>query len=202
MVVYRRKSRIRLNGFATIALLAAAQLGDALSLPSAWSQRIESLGVERLWKRSKQKKAPEAISIAPSQAWSGIDGPWSSFPIQVGTGNEGGLQDVEVMPSTAATAIWTIGPLGCPANYVNDCAKSRGFLFFTNESLTWTPLSIYEVGLEVNLGLNTNGFAGFDVATLGWQGSGGPTDSHSIIWSLASANFWIGVFGLNPRPTN
>jgi hypothetical protein len=180
----------------TIVLLAAAQLSDALSKKT--TSRDERLRQ----KRGDGSPVPSAISIAPSQYWEGNDGPWSSFPIQAGTGAVGGLQNVRVLVSTAATAIWTIGSLGCPENFGSGCPSSRGGLFLTNQSLTWAPNSIYQTGLEMNLGLDSSGYVGYDVATLGWQGSGGPKVDHSIIWNLADGNYWLGVFGLNPRPTN
>ena len=106
------------------------------------------------------------------------------------------------MVSTASTAIWTIAAQGCPPHYVNDCANDRGFLFLTNKSLTWTPNSIYQTGLEANLGRDSSGYTGFDKATLGWQGSNTATNDHAIIWNLADSKYWLGVFGMNPRPTN
>ena len=106
------------------------------------------------------------------------------------------------MPSTAGTAIWTIAPQGCPSNFPADCSNGRGFLFLTNESLTWAPSSIYETDLEKNLGMDSSGFVGYDVATLGWQGGTTVTNEHSIIWNMADSQYWIGIFGLNPRPTN
>lgn len=181
---------------AVVALLAIARLSSAFSIPSFGSKAL----LDR--RQSKNKSISSAISIAPSQYWDGIDGPWSSFPLQVGTGSVGGLQDVRVMISTAATAIWTIAAQGCPPNYPEDCANSRGFLFLTNQSLTWSPNSIYQTGLEANLGMDSSGFAGYDVATLGWQGSTTVKNDHSIIWNLADSNYWTGIFGLNPRPTN
>lgn len=194
----------RYLAFLFYAIVATAQLSDALSIPSSWNIRTQQR-VSNLWRRqssSDNKTAAAAISIAPSQYWEGVDGPWSSFPLQVGSGNVGGAQSVRLMPSTAGTAIWTVGAEGCPNNYVDNCPKSRGGLFLTNQSLSWSPASIYETGLEINLGLDSSGYVGYDTATLGWPGSGGPTDAHSIIWNLADSNWWIGVFGLNPRPTN
>lgn len=186
----------------TIFILAAAQLSDALGTPSLSAWKTDSR-LKRLWRRqSNDANTPNAISIAPSQYWEGNDGPWSTFPLQVGTGAVGGLQNVRVDISTAATAIWTVGAQGCPTDFGSGCANSRGGLFLPNQSLTWTPNSIYQTGLEMNLGLDSSGYVGFDKATLGWQGSGGPTDEHSIIWNLADGNWWQGVFGLNPRPTN
>ena len=185
-----------------IVLLAAAQLSDALATPSFFSRRTASREERSRQRRNVALSTPSAISIAPSQYWEGNDGPWSSFPIQAGTGAVGGLQNVRVLVSTAATAIWTIGALGCPGDFGSGCANSRGGLFLTNQSLTWTPNSIYQTGLEMNLGLDSSGYVGYDVATLGWQGSGGPKVDHSIIWNIEDGNYWLGVFGLNPRPTN
>lgn len=82
------------------------------------------------------------------------------------------------------------------------CENARGFLFNTNESLTWVPNSIFDLGLEMNLGLDTSANYGFDTVTLGWQGSGLPSVQHSTVASLASYNFWMGTFGLNPQPAN
>ena len=188
--------------FATFAVLGATQLSDALSFPSLLPPRRTDSRATKLFPRQSNASIPEAISIAPSQYWEGNDGPWSTFPLQVGTGAVGGLQNVRVLVSTAVYAIWTVGAEGCPNNFVTDCSKNRGGLFLTNQSLTWTPNSIYETGVEINLGLETNGYLGYDTATLGWQGSGGPSDEHSIIWNVASSTYWLGVFGLNPRPTN
>lgn len=106
------------------------------------------------------------------------------------------------MISTASTFTWTIGAAGCPVDYVANCAQSRGGLFLPNESLTWVPNSIFNFELENNLGLDTSGDAGFDTVTLGWQGAGGPTVTHAIVFNIADSKYWLGEFGLNPRPTN
>ena len=58
------------------------------------------------------------------------------------------------------------------------------------------------MGLEDNLGLDTSGVFGYDSVTLGWQGSGGPTDNHTVISTYADPTYWIGQFGLKPIPTN
>lgn len=129
-----------------------------------------------------------------------LDGPWSSFPLQVGTAP----QNVRAMVGTSAFATITIGAGGCePAELFGDsCADSRGALFLPNESLTWVENSIFNLGIEINLGLDTTATAGFDTITLGWQGSGGPSVEHSTIFSLEVQDYWVGIFGLNPAPTN
>lgn len=126
------------------------------------------------------------------------DGPWSSFPLQIGNH----VQDIRAFVSTASTFTWAIEPEGCPANYVADCANSRGFLYYTNESLTWTANSVYSLGIEDNLGEDTTGNAGWDDVTAGWQGATTATANHSVVFTIADSSYWIGGFGLNPRPTN
>ena len=74
--------------------------------------------------------------------------------------------------------------------------------FNVNESLTWVPNSIYNVGIEQNLGLDTEGTSGFDSVTIGWPGATQASVQRNVVFNLDSPNFWLGIFGLNPRPTN
>ncbi|KAK4556953.1 hypothetical protein LTR86_005934 [Recurvomyces mirabilis] len=185
-------------GSTALLTLTIAQFGAAAALGS-----IQQYGAELVETTLERRKVnttdiPAPISIAPSQYWDGIDGPWSSFALQVGTP----AQNVRVFASTAAPITWTIGADGCPPGYVADCANSRGFLFLPNQSLTWVPNSRFNFALEDNLGMDTNGNAGFDTEVLGWQGSGGPTVSHATVFNVASSQYWLGAFGLNPLPTN
>lgn len=107
------------------------------------------------------------------------------------------------MISTAAFNVWTINAAaGCPNGTIMGCEASRGIPFLTNESLTWVPNSIWQLGLEENLGLDNTAAYGFDTVTLGWQGSGLPTADHIVITNLGVDAFWLGLFGLNPKPTN
>ncbi|KAK4975711.1 hypothetical protein LTR28_008735, partial [Elasticomyces elasticus] len=122
----------------------------------------------------------------------------SSFALQVGTA----AQDIRVQISTASAAVWTIQAGGCIAGGPAGCENSRGSLFLYNKSITYIPNSIFDLGLEQNLGLDLNTNYGFDTVTLGWQGSGGPTVQHVTIASIASYTYWLGMFGLNPQPTN
>lgn len=113
------------------------------------------------------------------------------------------MQNQRVFVSTASTQVLTVQDLGCPDDYVEDCEDKRGFLFLTNESLTWIPNSKYNAGIQQNLGLDTSGDAGFDTVTLGWQGSAAePSVEHTNMLSIADSNYWLGLFGINPRPSN
>ncbi|GAB7365600.1 hypothetical protein MBLNU230_g6669t1 [Neophaeotheca triangularis] len=142
---------------------------------------------------------PAPLSIGPSQYWDGNDGPWSSFPIQAGSP----AQNQRVFISSAATQVITIQADGCEAGYVENCEDDRGFLFLTNESLTWVENSRYRAGISMSLDMDTSGDAGFDTVTLGWQGSNAePSTEHTNMLSIADSTYWLGLFGLNPRPTN
>lgn len=156
--------------------------------------------------RKRGTTSSKPISVPPSQSWDGNDGLWSSFPLQVGHPD----QDVRVFPSTAAAATWVVTADGaCPDGIplpqgtgTSKCADSRGRLFNENTTVTFVPNSKYTLGVEANLGLDSAVSYGYDTITLGWQGSGSPTLEHQIIAELADPRYWIGSFGLNPRPTN
>jgi hypothetical protein len=112
-------------------------------------------------------------------------------------------QTVRVFPSTSSTSTLVVLEVGCPEDAPSNCKDTRGGLYNKNNSLTWIPNSIFQVGIEENLGFNVFGDFGFDTVTLGWQGSGGPTVEHSIVAGVGdTAMTWLGVLGLNPRPTN
>lgn len=66
-----------------------------------------------------------------------------------------------------------------------------------------TSKGIFSLGLELNLGYaGNNGEYGYDTVALGWQGSGGPSLDQQIVAGIATKQFYLGIFGLNPRPSN
>lgn len=134
----------------------------------------------------------------------GNDGPWSSFTIQVGTP----VQDVKIFISTAATQTWVVVPEGCTSSDPPNCSMLRGGEFHLNQSTSWVQnianvsSNIYYLGLESTLGYEGAGEYGFEKITLGWQGSGGPTLANQTIAGIATKDFYLGLFGLTPRPSN
>ena len=143
------------------------------------------------------------ISIAASQDFVGNDGPWSSFTIQVGTP----AQDVEVFVSTAGYQTWVVVPQGCTSSDPLNCATLRGNEFISSQSSSWKQNNVtadgtFTLGIETNLGYTGNGEFGYDTVALGWQGSGGPSLEQQIVAGIATPEFYLGLFGLNPRPTN
>lgn len=146
---------------------------------------------------------PAPIAVAPSQDFVGNDGPWSSFALQIGTP----AQDVEVFVSTAGYQTWAVVPQGCTSSDPPNCANLRGSEFLPSQSSSWTQNNVttngtFTLGLETNLGYTGNGEFGYDTIVLGWQGSGGPSLDQQIIAGIATKEFYLGIFGLNPRPTN
>ena len=131
------------------------------------------------------------------QSRDGPDGPWSTFTLRVGTP----AQDVRVLISTAVEASWLVLPQGC-AQGDTSCPNLRGQLFNPNISSTWAEWGYYELFTEQNLGIPGHGLFGNDTLGLGIQGSGGPTLQNQVIGGIGIQDFYIGMFGVNPKPTN
>lgn len=156
---------------------------------------------------SPEETIPAPFSFAPSQLWDGNDGRWSSFIVRVGTP----AQDFRVFPSTAGQE--TIIPLaqGCTASDPNDCGSSRGIEpafgmqgtgYLTNDSTTWDLIGLYTSNLEDTLGYTVNAEYGFDTIGLEIENSGGLTLNQSIVAGIAAKDFYLGIFGLGPKPSN
>ena len=146
---------------------------------------------------------PAPIVIPSSQNWQGNDGPWSTFTLQVGTP----AQDLDVLVSTAAFQTWVVLPQACTSSDPLDCSTLRGNEFLPNKSTTWVQNNqstngLFVTALENNLGYSANASFGYDTVVLGWQGSGGPSLSQQIVAGIATPEFYLGLFGLNPRPSN
>lgn len=153
---------------------------------------------------SPRASLPTPIVIPASQDFDGNDGPWSSFVIRVGTP----AQDIKALISTAGYQTWAVLPQGCTSSDPPTCGVSRGGEFRPNESSTWvinnvTSKGIFSLDLESNLGYHgNNGEYGYDTVALGWQGSGAPSLDQQIVAGIATKQFYLGIFGLCPRPTN
>lgn len=128
----------------------------------------------------------------------GLDGPWSSFTVRVGSP----AQNVRVMPSTAGQAVWVILPSGCTANDTSTCSTDRGELFNPKNSQTWNDQKFFNLALSNNLGYGGVGNYGFDNVGVGMANAGGPTLSDQVIAGIQTKQFYVGLFGINPQPTN
>ncbi|MCJ1320348.1 hypothetical protein MMC15_005686 [Xylographa vitiligo] len=132
------------------------------------------------------------------RAEDGNDGLWSSFSLGVGTP----LQYVRLLVSTTAVQPWVVVPEGCTPQDPSDCPLTRGGLFRTNESSTWHDEGDYTLLFEENLGFEGNGDFGLDTLSLGLPGTGAPTIKQQVVAGIAAKDFYIGILGLGPEPTN
>jgi len=169
------------------------------------------------------------LSISPSLYWyvaiqfdlrcitltrgyrDGVDGSWSTFQVQLGTPG----QTVRLLPGTSANAgntFWAVVDTGCSdavAPNTTNCADSRGKIFESNSSSTWSTQKLANGGLfsldtyeENFLGLSGNGLYGFDTVQLGLPGSGLPTVQSQLIAGIAVPQYWLGSLPLSPYPHN
>jgi hypothetical protein len=66
----------------------------------------------------------------------------------------------------------------------------------------FTTQGIFSLALEENLGLMGNGLYGYDTVVLSYIGSGLPALDHQVVAGIATQDFWMGQFGLNPAASN
>ncbi|TVY47763.1 hypothetical protein LOCC1_G003815 [Lachnellula occidentalis] len=132
----------------------------------------------------------------------GNDGPWSTFPILVGSP----AQDTRVLISTASTSTWVVAVQGCQGSDIpSNCSTTRGAPFNISTSTSWQDNGPWGLNIESNLGTDyaaDEGQFGWDTVGLGFQGSGGPMLNHTVVAGLQTMDYYIGMLGLNPRPTN
>lgn len=123
---------------------------------------------------------------------------------RLGSGSQ--IQYVEVLVSTASTYAFAISPAGCPPGLaVADCGTSRGMLYDYSKSSTWKYSGTnFSLGIEDAIGLDSNGYTGFEDQSLGFPGSPSSTAqiNGSLLNTVADPLYWTGILGLNPRPTN
>lgn len=178
----------------------ASFLERLLLLPSALVALSASYAhASALDPRDHNSTTPSPLSISPDQSWMGIDGSWSTFTLRVGTP----AQSVRALISFASYQTWVVLPQGCQAATDQDaCAQTRGGLFDNDTSTTFDYIGIYDLAIERNLGYDGNAIYGYDVVGLGLNGQGGPTLKNTTVGALAVDDFYLGMFGVNPKPTN
>jgi hypothetical protein len=116
-----------------------------------------------------------------------------------------------VLIGLAGQETWGIAPGGCIAGDPSDCPMQRGLTFNLNKSSTWISTSTiwnntgyYLLGNEIGkyLDIPASGEYGFDTVGLGWDSSDGPTLNHTVVASVIDKAYFLGQFGISPRPTN
>jgi len=176
-------------------------LEHMLLLPSALLALTvsQAVGGSLAARASGNKTVPAPISFTPDENWDGIDGAWSSFTLRVGTPE----QFVRTFVSFTSYQTWVVLPEGCQAAAnEDDCAQTRGWIFNESASSTFDRIGIYDLWVERNLAYDGNAIYGYDAVGLGGNGDNGPTISNTTVGGLAVEDFYLGVFGLNPKPTN
>ncbi|KAK0100318.1 hypothetical protein ONS96_007598 [Cadophora gregata f. sp. sojae] len=133
----------------------------------------------------------------------GSDGPWSSFFLRVGSPP----QTVRVLLSTASNQPLVVLPDGCSLGDPSDCANSRGGIYQTNFSSTWTPNNftaggVFHLAVENSIGLSVDVAYGSDTVALGYVGSGVPALDNQTVGGVTSKDIFMGLFGVNPAATN
>lgn len=154
--------------------------------------------------------AAEPISVQHTQNWDGIDGSWNTIPLRIGSPE----QFTRAFVSTASQQTWAIFDQACIVNGTKTntnasvlvvdrtCYEDRGRTFSTDDSSSFRDIGFYQLWLEKNLGLMGNGKYGYDDVGLGYATGDGPTLKNTTVGALITENFWLGHFGLNPKPTN
>ena len=171
-------------------LLPSAVLG--LSLSHVLGHVIEG-------RNAQPTTVPAPIPFAPDNQWDGIDGNWSTYTLGIGTPQ----QYIRTLLSWSSYQTWAVIPPGCEAaEDYGACAQIRGGIFNYSASSTWQQKGIYDLWIEKDLGYDGNADYGFDTVHLGGSGSNGPTIKDTIVGGFAVEAFYLGVFGINPKPTN
>ncbi|SMY29120.1 unnamed protein product [Zymoseptoria tritici ST99CH_1A5] len=161
---------------------------------------------------AKIETTAKPLYVPASGFWEGNDGRWSTFNVQIGRP----AQVVRLLPGTSATAanqVWAVLNEGCtqanPDLDLKDCISSRGGVFKSNASTSWTTArlengGLYEIDLfeESKLGLSANAYFGFDDVSFGVPGSGVPTLSDQLVAGFATNDFFLGTLPLSPISQN
>lgn len=110
-----------------------------------------------------------------------------------------------MFPSWQSYQTWVVLPQGCPtAGSATSCTGDRGGTFNPNSSSTWDNHGFYSLAIEENLGVTGNAQYGFDTVALGSDESASklPVVKNSTVGALAVNSYYLGILGLDPKPTN
>ncbi|KAK3068043.1 hypothetical protein LTR53_014689 [Teratosphaeriaceae sp. CCFEE 6253] len=139
------------------------------------------------------------IAFPPDESWDGIDGAWSSFSLRIGTPP----QTIRTFVSFASFQTLAVLPQGCQAAEDYDaCASTRGYIYNETASSTFDQVGLYAWGIEENLGVDGNAIYGYDNVSLGSAGENLPSLANTTVGGFAVSDLYLGVFGVNPKPTN
>ncbi len=128
----------------------------------------------------------------------GIDGPWSTFAMHVGTPP----QNVRLLPSTSSGGLLVIQPQTCAlANETSDCAVRRGDIFLPNRSASWSSLGAGRLPFVPPTKLGYRGDAAFGTDNVTLVPSLRPSLAAQVVAGIVPQDSAvIGSFGLQPGP--
>ncbi|KAF3916460.1 hypothetical protein ABW21_db0209619 [Orbilia brochopaga] len=138
-----------------------------------------------------------ALNWPASSAWEGNDGTWGTFFMRAGTPS----QIVRVLPATSWQEIWVIDSSACGNASPETCSDRRGQLFNVNSSSTWQDRGLYKTDLAKDLGYNAIGDYGMDRVGITNMDSQVTLDKQVVV-TVASNQWYTGMFGLGNQPTN
>lgn len=214
----RRSARFALLLAFVVALLQPCfaatveirQNSNGTSNSSTKTSNSTVTSTSRIWKGTPTSAPtpvtvlPKAVVVKPDQWWGGIDGSWSTFFLRIGNPP----QYHRVLVSTASQQTWTVYERGCKKNaniseaQDGHCYESRGRTFNDTSSQSWWYRGYYRLWLEDKLGIGGIGLFGYDDVGLGTVEEEGPLVRNSTVGTHISTDFWLGHFGVNPKPTN
>ena len=165
----------------------------ALNVPEAFAGLIQA-------RQDSNGSLQSPIYLQPSGGPKGIDGSWFAYELAVGTP----AQNIYVFPSFSSYQILAVLPEGCQgAANTSACATNRGGLYNETASTTFREKGIFDWGIAQNTGVSGNAVYGFDKVVLEGIGSAGNIAVQNLtVGGFAVADPYLGVLGLNPRPTN
>lgn len=134
---------------------------------------------------------PAPIPVPVSNDFLGDDGQWSAMVVRVGSNS----QYLSLLPNTASSETWVIGPGGCDGT--STCQDDRGGVFFARQSTTWADLGDYE--LDVDLDLGDTGYADYGLDTIALSDSVSLDDQ--VLGMINTTEYWLGQFGLGVHST-
>ncbi|CAK3830869.1 Hypothetical predicted protein [Lecanosticta acicola] len=147
------------------------------------------------------------LSLSPSWQWDGIDGMWSTFEVEIGDPG----QKVRLLPGTSAytgNVVSVVTPPGCsryPA--AANCTGSRGNVFSSNASSTWSTRGLPDGGESelddpVESALGSTGSVSYGFDTLRFPCPDVPLVANLLVAEYATEDFWLGSLGLSPVTSN
>lgn len=80
---------------------------------------------------------------------------------------------------------------------------SRGGLFNSSDSSSWSNIGNYSMGLEMNLGYSHNATYGHDTVALGVsKATGSPNLDSQVVATFDNDDYYVGLFGMGHRGTD